>query len=74
MCRRWRSVQGVLRIVGRRVEQVGLGIAHALQPVFLIGAVMACLACLVALLMVELPLSDRVPDRNSNEPTTVPAE
>ena len=51
-----------------------LGIAHALQPVFLIGAVMACLACLVALLMVELPLSDRVPDRNSNEPATVPAE
>ncbi|WP_425052135.1 MDR family MFS transporter [Psychromarinibacter sp. S121] len=54
--------------------QVGLGIAHALQPVFLIGAVMACLACLVALLMVELPLSDRVPDRNSDEPAAVPAE
>ena len=37
------------------------GIASALHPVFWIAAVMACIACVVSLLMVERPLEDRMP-------------
>ncbi|MDF0599812.1 MDR family MFS transporter [Psychromarinibacter sp. C21-152] len=53
------TIAGMDPAVQARVAE---GIAQALQPVFLIGAVMACLACLVALMMVELPLSDRMPE------------
>lgn len=42
--------------------QVTEAIAQALQPVFVIGAAMACLASFVALMIVELPLSDHMPD------------
>lgn len=37
------------------------GIAQALHPVFWIAAALACIACMVSLLMVERPLDDRVP-------------
>ena len=41
--------------------RVAEGIAAALHPVFLIGAVLGCLASAIALAMTELPLSDRMP-------------
>ncbi|MGD9864540.1 MAG: MDR family MFS transporter [Pseudodonghicola sp.] len=42
-------------------ETVTQGIAQALHPVFWIAAALACIACLISLLMVERPLDDRVP-------------
>ena len=42
-------------------EIVTQGIAAALHPVFWIACVMALLACGISLLMIELPLQDKVP-------------
>lgn len=56
------SAQAISGMDPATQARVAEGIAHALQPVFLIGAVMACLACLTALMMVELPLEDRMPE------------
>lgn len=71
------SAQTIAAMEPELQARVAEGIAHALQPVFLIGAAMACLACLVALLMVELPLADRIPAREAKAPegpAGVPAE
>ncbi|WP_253913087.1 MDR family MFS transporter [Pseudoruegeria sp. HB172150] len=42
-------------------SQVTHAIAAALHPCFYIAAILAAIACLVAMLMHEVPLSDRVP-------------
>ncbi len=55
------SAQAIAAMPEAQRAVVAEGIAQALHPVFLIGAALGCLASLVALLMVELPLSDRLP-------------
>ncbi|WP_428928162.1 MDR family MFS transporter [Marinibacterium sp. SX1] len=53
-------------------ELVTQGIAAALHPVFWIACVLALLACAVSLMMIELPLQDRVPGQA--QPQAQPAE
>lgn len=42
-------------------DVVTQGIAAALHPVFWIACVLACLACMISLRMIEVPLKDKIP-------------
>ncbi|MBB93584.1 MAG: EmrB/QacA family drug resistance transporter [Rhodobacteraceae bacterium] len=58
-------------------ELVTQGIAAALHPVFWIACALACLACAISLLMIELPLKDTLPSTRAEPrvpPRAQPAE
>ncbi|MAC79859.1 MAG: EmrB/QacA family drug resistance transporter [Rhodobacteraceae bacterium] len=55
-------------------EVVTAGIAAALHPVFWIACVMACVACAISFMMVELPLQDRAPSAPAPKPSTPQAQ
>jgi len=56
------STQAISAMEAGLQETVIHGIAAALHPVFWIAAAMGCIASLVALLMTEHPLEDRLPE------------